>query len=78
MKINQNNLIELILSKIKNIKNYRRITIGLMGVAFKAETDDTRDSLAIQILNKLNKMKLRSFTLMNIILIKKHINWTLL
>ena len=59
MKINQNNLIELILSKIKNIKNYRRITIGLMGVAFKAETDDTRDSLAIQILNKLNKMKLK-------------------
>ena len=30
-----------------------------MGVAFKAETDDTRDSLAIQILNKLNKMKLK-------------------
>lgn len=59
MKINQNNLIELIINKIKNIKNYRKITIGLMGVAFKAETDDTRDSLAIQILNKLNKMKLK-------------------
>lgn len=59
MKINQNNLIELIINKIKNIKNFRKITIGLMGVAFKAETDDTRDSLAIQILNKLNKMKLK-------------------
>ena len=35
MKINQNNLIELILSKIKNIKNYRRITIGLMELHLK-------------------------------------------
>ena len=46
------------LKKIKNTKNYKIKTIGLMGVAFKAETDDIRDSLSIKIIKKLKKLKL--------------------
>ena len=58
MKINENNIIDLIMKKIKNTKNYKTKTIGLMGVAFKAETDDIRDSLSIKIIKKLKKLKL--------------------
>ena len=58
MKINENNIIDLIIKKIKNTENYKAKTVGLMGVAFKAETDDIRDSLSIKIIKKLKKLKL--------------------
>ncbi len=58
MKINENSVVNLIINKVKNIKNYNNKTIGLMGIAFKAETDDTRDSLSVKIINKLKKLKL--------------------
>ena len=58
MKINENNIIDLIIKKIKNTKNYKAKTVGLMGVAFKAETDDIRDSLSIKIIKKLKKLRL--------------------
>lgn len=58
MKINQIGMINLIISKIKKIKNYKTKTIGVMGVAFKAETDDIRDSLSIELINKLKKLNL--------------------
>ncbi|MDC1127331.1 nucleotide sugar dehydrogenase [Candidatus Pelagibacter sp.] len=59
MKINEKGIVDLIIDKIKNIKNYQKKNIGLMGVAFKAETDDIRDSLSIKVLNKLKRMRLK-------------------
>ncbi len=59
MKINERNIVDLIIKKVKDIKNYKTKTIGLMGVAFKAETDDTRDSLSIKIIKKLMRIKLK-------------------
>jgi UDP-N-acetyl-D-mannosaminuronic acid dehydrogenase len=59
MKINENNVVDLIIKKVKNIKNYKKKIIGIMGVAFKAETDDIRDSLSVKIINKLKKNKLK-------------------
>ena len=59
MQINQLGMINLVVDKIKNIKNYKQKTIGILGVAFKAETDDIRDSLSIELINKLKKNKLK-------------------
>ena len=59
MKINENNMIDLIINKLKKIKSYKNKIIGLMGVAFKAETDDIRNSLSIKLINKLEKMRLK-------------------
>ena len=59
MKINQLGMINLVVDKIKKIRNYKHKTIGILGVAFKAETDDTRDSLSIELINKLKKNKLK-------------------
>ena len=57
MKINER-IPDIIIDKLKNIKNYKYKKIGLLGLAFKGETDDIRDSLAIKLLNKLKKLKL--------------------
>jgi UDP-N-acetyl-D-mannosaminuronic acid dehydrogenase len=59
MKINQLGMINLVVTKIKNIKNYYKKTIGILGIAFKAETDDIRDSLSIELINKLKKNNLK-------------------
>ena len=53
MKINEG-FPELILRNIKKIKNYKK-KVGVLGLSFKAETDDIRDSLSIKLLNKLKK-----------------------
>ena len=58
MKINEK-IPNLIIDEIKRIKNYKKKTIGLLGLTFKGETDDVRDSLSIKLLNKLKKLKLR-------------------
>lgn len=50
-----------IIKKIKKIKNYEKKTIGLLGLAFKGQSDDIRDSLAIKLLNKLKSNKLKYF-----------------
>ncbi len=57
MKINEK-IPDLIIEKLKNFKNYKNKTIGLIGLTFKGETDDIRDSLSIKLLNKLKKLKL--------------------
>ena len=58
MKVNES-FPDHIINKIKKIKNYRKKTIGLLGLAFKAQSDDIRDSLAIKLLNKLKSNKLK-------------------
>ena len=59
MKINQLGMVNFVIDKIQNIKMYKHKTIGILGVAFKAETDDTRDSLSIELIKKLKKNKLK-------------------
>jgi len=54
MKVNTK-IVEIVLNKIKNIKGSKKKTIGILGIAFKAETDDTRDSLAFEIYKKLKR-----------------------
>ncbi len=58
MHVNENLPINL----IKNIKNLNKQKIGILGLAFKAETDDTRDSLSIKLVDYLKKRKIKFFT----------------
>ena len=60
MQINEN-IPNLIINKIKDIKNYKKKKIGVLGLAFKGETDDIRDSLSIKLLNKLKKLKFKTY-----------------
>jgi len=55
MSINEG-LPKFILSKLEKKYNLKRKTIGVLGLTFKSDTDDIRDSLAIKLL-KLLKMK---------------------
>ena len=59
MKVNEK-IPQLIIEKIKNYKNYKKKTIGILGLTFKGETDDIRDSLSIKLLNELKKLKLNT------------------
>lgn len=59
-KINQNLpffIYKQLLSKFK--KDLKKKTIGILGITFKANIDDTRDSLAKELFNFLNKKKLK-------------------
>lgn len=58
MKINES-MVDLVIEKVKNIKNSSKKTIGVLGVAFKAETDDVRDSLSIELIKKLKKRRFK-------------------
>ena len=55
MQINQG-LPKFIIKELEKKYDLRKKTIGLLGLAFKAETDDVRDSLAIE-LKKILKFK---------------------
>ena len=57
MKVNKG-MIELVIKKLKKIKNHKKKIIGVLGMAFKAETDDIRDSLSIELIRKLKKKNL--------------------
>ncbi len=45
---------------MKKKYNLRKKTIGLLGLAFKAETDDVRDSLAIELKKILELKKIKT------------------
>ena len=57
MKINEG-ILKYIL-KVLKIKNIKKV-IGVLGMSFKAETDDIRDSLSIVLVNIL-KEKIKCF-----------------
>jgi UDP-N-acetyl-D-mannosaminuronic acid dehydrogenase len=59
-KINQrlpNFIYKQLSNKFKN--NLKKKTIGILGITFKADIDDTRDSLAIELFNLLKRKKLK-------------------
>lgn len=56
MKINEG-IPNFIIDQLKKIENIKKKTIGILGLTFKAETDDIRDSLSIKLKNKLKKLK---------------------
>ena len=41
-------------------RNKTKISINILGLTFKAETDDIRDSLSIKLINLLKKKKLKT------------------
>ena len=49
-----------ILNRIQKKYNLKKKTIGVLGLAFKAETDDIRDSLAIKLLKLLKSKKIKT------------------
>ena len=49
-----------IYKKLKKKYNLKKKTIGILGLAFKAETDDIRDSLAIKLLRLLKSKKIKT------------------
>ena len=51
---------KFIYDDLKRNNNLKNKTIGLLGLTFKADCDDIRDSLAIKLLKYLQKKKLRS------------------
>jgi UDP-N-acetyl-D-mannosaminuronic acid dehydrogenase len=58
MRINES-IPTFILNKLKKIKNIKYKKIGVLGLAFKAEIDDIRDSLSIKLVNMLKKNKFK-------------------
>ncbi len=78
-KINQTLPIE-IYKKLKK-KFGRKLTkkkIGILGVAFKPDIDDTRDSLSLDLYNYLKKKKLKIFMSDDFVDIKSKINKNML
>jgi len=59
MKINHN-MPKFIVNELEKKYNLKTKTIGLLGLAFKAETDDIRDSLAIDLKKILEKKKIKT------------------
>lgn len=59
MQVNQKSMIDLVINRLKKIKNYKKATIGILGITFKAETDDIRDSLSVVLMDKLKKLKIK-------------------
>ena len=61
MKINEG-IPKYIVKQLLSIKNIKKKIIGVLGLSFKAETDDIRDSLSIVLVNLLKKKKFKVLT----------------
>ena len=59
MKINEG-IPKFIINQLKIKYNLKKKTVGILGLSFKSETDDIRDSLAIKMLNILKSMKIKT------------------
>ena len=60
IKINQN-IPNFIFSHLKKNFNLNNKVIGVLGLTFKADTDDIRDSLSIELIKILKKNKIKFF-----------------
>ena len=59
MSINES-LPKFIIEKLEDSYNLRKKTVGILGLSFKSENDDVRDSLSIKLLNKLRLKKIKT------------------
>ena len=59
MNINEN-LPKYIVKKLNDDYNLKRKTVGVLGVSFKAENDDIRDSLSIKLIKNLRSKKIKT------------------
>jgi len=59
MQVNEG-IPKFIIDYLKKDYNLKNKTIGLLGLTFKAESDDIRDSLAIKLLHSLKKRKIKT------------------
>tara|TARA_B100000795_G_scaffold201115_1_gene154844 strand:- start:301 stop:774 length:474 start_codon:yes stop_codon:yes gene_type:complete len=51
---------EFIITKLEKKFNLKKKTVGVLGLTFKAETDDIRDSLAIKLVKLLRIKKIKT------------------
>lgn len=59
MSINEG-IPKFIINKLEKKFNLKKKTVGVLGLAFKAETDDIRDSLSIKLLQLLKSKKVKT------------------
>ena len=59
MSINEG-LPQFIIKKLQEKYNLKKKVIGVLGLSFKAENDDIRDSLSIKLLKKLKSKKIKT------------------
>ena len=59
MQVNEG-MPKFIIDDLERNYNLKKKTIGLLGLTFKADCDDIRDSLAIKLLNYLKKKKIKT------------------
>ena len=59
MSINEG-LPQFIINSLKEKCNLKKKVVGILGLSFKAENDDIRDSLSIKLLKKLKSKKIRT------------------
>ena len=77
MKVNEG-LPEFIINKLNKEYNLKKKTIGILGLSFKAENDDIRDSLAIKLLKKLQSKRIKTLQSDEYFFDKKNIDKNLL
>jgi UDP-N-acetyl-D-mannosaminuronic acid dehydrogenase len=59
MEINEG-IPKFIINKLESKYNLKKKTVGVLGLAFKSETDDIRDSLSIKLLQLLKAKKIKT------------------
>ena len=59
MEVNEG-MQKYIIQNLERTYNLKKKTIGLLGLTFKADSDDIRDSLAIKLLNYLKRKKIKT------------------